>query len=116
MRIGELVRNYIGKILKYCERDPDELLRLMEATYSKRTLNVNWPFFAEAGSVSPSDHVRYWKDRYVVGNKRLKACSQWFEKDREAFNRCLLSKGIGGGEPGGPPNPVDLPRPIAFIR
>jgi hypothetical protein len=112
MRIGELVRSHIGGILRYCENDPAELLRLIDGTYSKRWFNLNWPFFVEADRISPNDHVRYWKDRYVQGPKRLRACSQWFEKDRDAFNRYLRSKGIANGEPSDRPIPVEPPSPL----
>jgi hypothetical protein len=109
MKIGELVRNNIGKIQRYCESHPDELPRLLDAGYSRRVLNINWAFFIEAESISPSNHVRYWRDRYVIGENRLRACSQWFERDRDAFNRYLRSKGIGNGEPADPPLAVDSP-------
>jgi hypothetical protein len=109
MKIGELVKSYIGKIQRYCESNPDELSRLMDTAYSKRIFNIKWPFFAESERISPINHGRYWKDRYVIGDERLRACSQWFEKDRDAFNRYLRSKSIGNGEPANPPDIVDPP-------
>jgi HNH endonuclease len=109
MRIGELVRSHIGKIQRYCESYPEELSHLMDAAYSRKIFKLNWPFFGEIDRISPINNVRYWRDRYVIGNKQLRACSQWYEKDREAFNRYLRSKGIGNGEPGGHPNTADSP-------
>src|SRR6266436_670042 len=94
MRVGELVKSHIGKILRYCESDPGELLRLMDTAYSRKTFHIGWPFFAEASSIASSNHPRYWQDRYVIGDKRLRACSQWYERDREAFCRYLLSINI----------------------
>jgi hypothetical protein len=94
MQIGQLVKNHIGKILRHCENDPDELSSLMDATYSRNTFNLNWPFCVEAGRISSTDHVRYWIDCYVCGDKRLRVCSQWFSRHWEAFSRYLLSKGI----------------------
>jgi len=110
MRIGELVKNHIGKIQRYCESNPHELLRLMDTSYSKSVFNLNWPFFAEVKKISPINHVRYWRDHYVITDKRLRACSQWFEKDRDAFNRYLRSKAIGNGE-AVPTLPLDPPPP-----
>lgn len=94
MRVGELVKHYVGDILRYCENDPNELLRLMDAAYSKRKFNIRWPFLTEAGGITSRDHPRYWQDRYVFGDKRLRICSQWYEKDREVFCQYLLSMGI----------------------
>jgi hypothetical protein len=94
MKIGAFVRNNISQMQSYWEHNPTEVLHLMDAAYSKRVFNLNWPFFGEAEKISPIDRVRYWKDIYIIGDRCLRACSQWFEKDREAFNRYLLSKGI----------------------
>jgi len=59
----------------------------MDAVYSKRIFDLNWPFFAEAERISPINRSDNWKDPYMIGDRRLRACSQWFEKDREAFSR-----------------------------
>jgi len=56
MRVGELVKHYVGDILRYCENDPNELLRLMDAAYSKRKFNIRWPFLTEAGGITSRDH------------------------------------------------------------
>jgi hypothetical protein len=94
VKIGAFVRNNIPEMQSYCESNPAELLKLMDATYSKGVFNLNWPFFAEAEKISPINRVRYWKDVYIIGGRCLRACSQWFDKDHEAFNRYLLSKSI----------------------
>jgi 5-methylcytosine-specific restriction endonuclease McrA len=69
-------------------------MRLMEATYCKKTFNINWPFCADITRISSKDHNRYWTDKYIFEDKRLRFCSQWIERHREAFCRYLLSRGI----------------------
>ena len=44
MRIGDLVKDHIGKIFRHCEGDPIELVRLMSAEYSRRTFGLAYPF------------------------------------------------------------------------
>ena len=111
MKIGALVRNHIAKIQTYCESNPNESLHLMDAAYSRKIFNLNWPFFAKAERIPPIDHVRYWTDRYIIGDKRSRVCSQWFARDREAFNRYLRAKDIGNGEPTDPAMSVGSPSP-----
>lgn len=94
MKVGALVKSHIGNILRYCERDPVELSRLMNAEYSRKNLHIRWPFFAEVRDITSKDYSRYWQDRYVVGEKNLRVCSQWYERDWEPFCQYLLSKGI----------------------
>src|ERR1700730_295794 len=94
MRIGEFVKDHLGKIFEHCESNPAELAHLMDADYSRRTFGLAWPFCADAGRISTKDHNRYWAARYVCGDKRLRVCSQWFERQREPFRSYLMSKGI----------------------
>jgi len=116
MRIGVLIRHHIHKIQSYGENNPDELSNLMNDTYSKRVFNLNWPFFAEADGISPTNRVRYWKDHYAIGDRRVRACSQWYERDREAFSRYLRSKGIANSGSADPSLPVDRPMRPASAR
>jgi len=52
----------------------------------------------------------------MIGDRRLRACSQWFEKDREAFSRYLRSKGIVNSGHADPSLPVDPPMRAAPAR
>jgi 5-methylcytosine-specific restriction endonuclease McrA len=94
MQIGELVKDNIRKIFEYCESDPTELVRLMSAEYSHRTFGLAYPFCADANKLAAKEHRRYWADRYVVGDKRLRVCNHWFEKQRDAFCEYLSGKRI----------------------
>jgi 5-methylcytosine-specific restriction endonuclease McrA len=94
MRIGELVRDHIGKIFRHCETDPAELMRLMDADYSRLTFGLAWPFCADANKVAAKDHSRYWTDHYVIGDRRVRVCSQWYERQRDDLYDYLRAKRI----------------------
>jgi hypothetical protein len=110
MRIGELVKDHIGKIFRHCENDPTELIRLMSAEYSRRTFGLAWPFCADADKIT--DNSRYWADRYVLGERRLRVCSQWYERQREGFCNYLAAKQIAlvtAPKPTAEPRPRSMP-------
>jgi hypothetical protein len=90
-------------------------MRLMNADYSRRTFGLAWPFCVDANTLAAKDHNRYWTDRYVVGDKRLRVCSQWFERQRDAFCAYLTAKSITLSFPP-KPNPEPRPRPLSGHR
>jgi hypothetical protein len=94
IRIGELVKDHIGKIFRYCETDPAELLRLMDTEYCRRTFGLAWPFCADADKLPLKDHTRYWCDGYAVGDRRVRVCSQWYDRQRGRFCDYLAAKRI----------------------
>jgi len=115
MKIGQLVQNHIGKIQRYCESNPDELPRLVDAIYSKRTFNLNYPFGAAVDAIPSRDHNRYWREHYIFGDKRLRICSQWIREQRGLFCQYLLSRGIidtlpDAGEPAPTPSKPSNPK------
>jgi hypothetical protein len=111
MKIGELVKDNISKIFQHCETDPVELVRLMSAEYSRRTLGLAFPFCADANRIAPQDHRRYWADRFVVGDKRLRVCNDWYERQRDAFCAYLAAKSIAPPVFPSRPNPEPPPQP-----
>ena len=103
MKIGQLVKAYTKKVFRYCdEGDHEELMRLMDAKYSKDILGINFPFCAEAETISPQLSKRYWRDIHVVRGRTFRVCSQWVDlptsKSRELFCRYLLSKKLADNE------------------
>jgi HNH endonuclease len=94
MKIGELVKDNIGKIFRHCESNPAELMHLMSAEYCRRAFGLAWPFCADVNKISAKDHCRYWAERYVIGDQRVRVCSQWFERQRDAFCDYLAAKQI----------------------
>ncbi len=96
MLIGEFVRSQIDKIFQYCEKkDRDELFRLMDKEYSKRTFNIGFPFCKEYNQIMKDDeYVRFWKKDYTIRNKDLRVCSQWVITSKDLFLNYLLEKNI----------------------
>jgi len=96
MRIGELVKTHIDKIFQYCEtKDRDELFRLMDNVYSKKTFNINFPFCKEYNQIMKDDeYVRFWKKEYAIRNKDLRVTSQWYAFSKDLFLNYLLKKEI----------------------
>jgi hypothetical protein len=104
MKIGQLVKTYVGKVFRYCDEvDHEELVRLMDARYSKDAFGINYPFCAEVETViSRQLQPRYWREIHVVRGKTFRVCSQWRDlptsKSRELFCRYLLSKRLAVNE------------------
>lgn len=104
MKIGQLVKTYIGKVFRYCDEiDHEELARLMDKRYSKQTFDINYPFCAEVETVNLHKlQPRYWRDIHVVRGKTVRVCSQWVNpptsKSRELFHQYLLSKKLAANE------------------
>lgn len=94
IKIGQWVRSNIYAIISYCSVSSDEISNLTDPAYSKEVFGLNWPFFCEEGHVSNSENIRYWKDRYTVGDRHFRVCSQWFERQRQAFDLYLVKCGI----------------------
>lgn len=93
--IGELVKDNIKKIFHYCEtKDRDELFRLMDKEYSKKTFNIGYPFCKELSLLTEKELVRYWTNNYDIRNKTLRVCSQWIITSKDLFLDYLFSKRI----------------------
>lgn len=73
MKIGQFVQLHIKKIFHYCETvDHEELSRLMDATYSKRTFDINFPICTEIASIQLELSKRYWTPTYLVRGKSVR--------------------------------------------
>jgi 5-methylcytosine-specific restriction endonuclease McrA len=115
MRIGELVKANIGNIFRYCENEPAELARLMSAEYTRMRFGLAWPFCTDTDKIAARDHCRYWTTQYVVADRRVRVCSQWFDKQQEAFSNYLVAKQIAPA-PAIRPNSEFPPRHASILR
>ena len=89
MKIAELVRAFIPKIIDYCENiDYQELARLQDLNYSKEKLGIGFPFWSMIENIESSK--RYWKDIYEIDQKKFRVSSQWFTRNTDA--RFVLSE------------------------
>lgn len=95
MKIGQLVKLHIKKILYYCDTyDHGELPRLMDPAYSKETFGINFPFCTEVSEIPTEQSMRYWTTSYFVRGKTVRVSSQWFDKNKVSFIQYLLKKKI----------------------
>ncbi|MBM9458758.1 HNH endonuclease [Nocardioides sp. zg-536] len=67
-KIGKFVEQHVLAIAEYCERHPDEFLRLQDDAYSKSMLNLNYPLFRKTEGLSGKYAGRYRKNPQVVVN------------------------------------------------
>ena len=103
LRVGELVRVFVDKIIQYCEtQNPDELQRLLDPTYSWDTFKIRYPFFKKAAEILPSNPQRYWTEKHECLNTTVRVCSQWFpphvNQNRKLFEAYLVAKQIATRE------------------
>jgi len=97
LKIGELVKEYVPKIIEYCEQvDPREGQRLFKREYSKEVFNLgkNFTFWEIGENIGSDQNRRYWSKSYVLNGNLIRVCSQWYSKDTEAFKKYLIEKSI----------------------
>ncbi len=95
MKIGQLVKSHIKKILHYCDTvDHDELPRLTDTKYSKKTFDIDFPFCTEISQIPSDKSKRYWTTSYLVRGKTVRVSSQWFDKSTNKFSQYVIKLGI----------------------
>jgi len=93
MKIGRLVKFNLKQIFQYCEAvEHQEFSNLLDINYSKQTFGINFPFCIEVEDLDASESRRYWTEVYLVRGKRVRVCSQWYDRNRPAFIQYLKSK------------------------
>lgn len=93
MKIGQLVRHFIPKIIEYCENsDPEEINRLQDAIYSKQTFNINYSFWLSSDDLI--SNRRYWSDFHKLNKKSIRVCNDWYPRNIEIFKKYLIEKKI----------------------
>jgi 5-methylcytosine-specific restriction endonuclease McrA len=95
MKIGQLVKSNLKEISKHCETvEHQEFRNLLDLNYSKQEFGINFPFCIDVEDIEPSESRRYWTEVYLVRGRRIRVCSQWYERNRPAFIQYLKSKQI----------------------
>ena len=99
MQIGQLVQRYTPMIFALCEHKiRAEFDWLQDTDYSKRTLDINYPFCKPVAKIAASEHVRYYSKIYPVRGVSVRVTSQWFDpptsRSRPLLMRYLTRLGI----------------------
>ena len=88
----------IGKHVKKCMRNLEakkhffshnELLALMELKHSKKIFGINYPFFVASENMiyDKNGRGRYWKEPFTFNGHKYYITSQWYDYNREQFDR-----------------------------
>lgn len=90
MRIGELVRSYLPRIIERIGTDRRDLLdKLLNEEYSNRKFGIHYPFLLKTTSDAPRES-RYWAHRYEMDGSFYRVTSEWYEdRSRQKFMRFI---------------------------
>jgi len=99
MGAGDNVYKNLGAIIHYCEKvDHDELSRLLDLDYSKKTFDLNFPFFIDNKDIDETNKKkqskRFLSNMYFVRGKNVRVTSQWAYSCIPYFKKYLEEKNI----------------------
>lgn len=91
--IGKYVRLKLNEIVKKGLINQNEVEKLQEDTYSKKTFDIQYPFLKKAINLEEQRPERYWKDIIKINDNNFYICCEWYENkinnDRPYFERWL---------------------------
>jgi hypothetical protein len=96
LKPAAVVKANLPQLLAYgAERDPDELVRLMEAEESSKRFKLGQPFLKTPATVAADgDTSRYWVDVHQVLDLEVRVYSQWYASNICHFVAHLVSLGL----------------------
>lgn len=95
MKIGELVRYYLPRIIVLIKTDRHDLLsKLQDSDYSKQAFDLNYPFLLATTSCTPRE-TRYWAKCYVINGGTYRVTSEWYDdRSRQKFLKFINQLGL----------------------
>ncbi len=90
-KIGELAQREIRILIEQGKVQQEELIKLQDKDYSKRTLGINYACLVEVANETKID--RYYKGVIKYGGHKYKLCREWYEQPNNN-DRPLLEKWI----------------------
>jgi len=99
MSAGEYVYKNIKSIVNYCHNvNHNELDNLLDINYSKRTFDINFPFFIDINDIDETNNKKQSKrfnaKIYLINNRRVRVTTQWFIDKLPLFKEYLENKNI----------------------
>jgi hypothetical protein len=92
IKIGELVRNEIAKLISLKLLTPEKVKLLTDEIFSKETFGVNYPFLKKITSDKSlidqrqiNGYPRYWSKVYIINGERYFLCNDWYERNTPKF-------------------------------
>jgi hypothetical protein len=96
IKIGELVRNEMAKLISQKLLSPEKVQLLIDEKFSKETFGVNYPFFKKIKSDKSlieqrqiNGYPRYWSKVYIINGERYLLCNDWYERHITKFKSWL---------------------------
>jgi hypothetical protein len=98
MSVGEYIYKNLGTIIDYCNKNPNELMILLDIEKSKELFNLRYAFFIETRDIDDNDNkkssARYIAKIYPVNNKKVRVTNDWYERNIPYFNQYLSDRHI----------------------
>lgn len=96
-RVGKHVRQVLRELSNSEHRFSNkELSYMLTKKWSKEAFNIDYPFLKEyrdgvdiSIQIKDGDYGRYWKEVFVFNGKKYLVTSQWYERNREPFDKWI---------------------------
>ena len=79
MKIGVIVRNVLRNILERGEVSSDEIERLQDKEYSRRTFGIQYPVLLKTNNRNGIKQDRYYAQPVEISGNYYFICSEWYE-------------------------------------
>lgn len=96
MKIGKLVQANLAQLFQHCsERDPEELVKLSELSYSKATFGISYTVLRTPTEIFRDGMTKkYYVQVHDVLGHQFRVTSQWTRKHLPAFVFYLVELGL----------------------
>jgi hypothetical protein len=98
IKIGALVQSTFPELINKNLLNDETLRQLMDGKYSKTTFGLNFPVLIRINDNENvnkqryiGNYARYYKNRYVIKNKKYYLTSQWYEISKTPYLKWLKS-------------------------
>lgn len=96
IKIGELVRNEMAKLISQKLLSQEKVKLLTDEKFSKETFGVNYPFLKKITTDKSlieqrqiNGYPRYWSKVYIINGERYLLCNDWYERHISKFKSWL---------------------------
>lgn len=83
IKIGKIAQIVLRELLESGKVDADELIKLQDKSYCKKTFDLNFPMLVKHDE--DYNKARYYVEQVIIKGNEYVLCSQWVEKNRTAL-------------------------------
>ena len=71
IKVGEFLQEHAENIIKMCNEDTEELLKLQDIEYTKTTFGIkaNFSFLIKLSNLDKKRRIKYYKKDYSIGGE-----------------------------------------------